>query len=348
MKTTTTTLSFMKLAAAGAAAAMAVGISACSAAAPGTHGTGRAATATVVRQNAGGARTQVTPAERARALTVFRAANRAGHLGNVSLSQIASTLPSDLPQVSGNWSGYEVLSARTGRPALSASGTWVVPTVTPPGPGRPGYSSVWVGIGGNCLDAACHEPDHSLIQLGTSQDVSASGQAQYYAWYETLPKAETPLPSLAIAPGDIVSAGLSARGAATPDGQVWLLWLIVRSPSGQVQRWTKVISYDSSLASAEWIVEGPSAVCGGHLGELPLAQYHTVAFTHLLVNGTAPSLGLPNLIIGYDPYGELSIPAPVSLLHGRTATYFVPFLPSGARQAQGKAACQATLTAAAG
>jgi len=345
MKASISTLTLTKL----AAAALAAGLSACSAGSgagsPGAHHTAHRATA--ARPDAGGTMTRVTPAERARALTAFRSAGPAGRAGNISLAHLLSSLPGDLPQVSGNWSGYQVLSAKTGVAARSASGTWVVPGVSTPGAGKPGFSSIWVGIGGSCLDAACRIPDHSLIQLGTSQDVSATGQAQYYAWYETLPRTETPLPQLSIAPGDSVSAGLSALGAASSGGQNWRLWLVVRSPSGAVQRWSKVVTYDSSLASAEWIVEGPSASCGGHVGELPLADYHRVTFSHLLENGVAPGLGLPNLIIAYDPYGQLSIPAPASLplLHVNTGTYFLPFVPKGTAQTQGRAACQSTVGA---
>ena len=291
--------------------------------------------------------THVTPAERARALTAFRTASPAGRAANISLAHLLSSLPGGLPQVSGNWSGYQVLSAKTGVAARSASGSWVVPAVNTPSAGKPGFSSIWVGIGGSCLDAACRIPDHSLIQLGTSQDVSASGQASYYAWYETLPQNEIPLPQLSIAPGDTVSAGLAALRQAASGGQVWQLWLVVRSPSGAVQRWSKVVTYGSSLASAEWITEGPSANCGGHIGELPLADYHRVTFSHLLENGAAPSLGLSNLLIAYDPYGQLSIPAPASLplLHVNPGTYFLPFVPKGTAQTQGRAACQSTVGA---
>lgn len=338
MKTLTTTLRFTKLGAAVAAVAVIIGISACGSATSGAHGKTHPAGTAAARPNAGGGMTHVNPAERARALTAFESGNPADHIGNISLGRILSTHSADLPQVSGNWSGYEVLSARTGQAARSASGTWVVPAVNSPGAGKPGFSSVWVGVGGDCLDAACQTPDHSLIQLGTSQNVSASGQASYSAWYETLPQAETLLPALSITAGDTVSAGLTDRGA-TSTGQSWLLWMTVQSPSGHVQRWSKVISYDSSLSSAEWIVEGPSEICGGHIGELPLADYHSVAFSRLLENGAVPSLGLPDLVIGYDPYGQLSIPAPASLLHGRTSTYFLLFLPKGNAQAQGRAAC---------
>jgi Peptidase A4 family len=351
MKTSISTLTLTKLAAAAGAAALAAGLSACSAApahgagsSGGQHGTRPATTA---QPNAGGTMTRVTPAERTRALTAFRTANPAGRAANVSLSHLLSSLPGDLPEVSGNWSGYQVLSAKTGVAARSASGTWVVPAVTVPSAGKPGFSSTWVGIGGSCLDAACRIPDHSLIQLGTSQNVSSTGQAQYYAWYETLPQTETPLPQLSIAPGDTVSAGLEALRQAPSGGQVWQLWMVVRSPSGAEQRWSKIVTYDSSLASAEWITEGPSADCGGHIGELPLADYHQVTFSNLLENGAAPDLALPNLIIAYDPYGQLSIPAPASLplLHVHPGTYFLPFVPKGTAQTQGRAACQSTADA---
>jgi hypothetical protein len=347
MKTFTTTMTFSKLAGTAAAAALAIGISACSSTgtssahaskSPGAAAHGAAAP----HPNPGGAMVHVTPAERTRALTAFKSSNPAGHTASIDISRLLS--PNDLPEVSGNWSGYQVLSAKTGHAARSASGTWVVPAVTSPSAGKPGFSSIWVGVGGSCLNAACTIPDHSLIQLGTSQDASASGQPSYDAWYETLPQVETPLPQLSIVPGDTVSAGLSVRGPAASGGQSWLLWLNVRSPSGSVQRWSKIVSYDSSLASAEWIVEGPSAVCGGHVGVLPLANYHTAMISRLLENGAAPSLGLSNLIIGYDPYGQLSIPTPASLplLHGRTTTYFLPFVPKGAAQTQGRAACETT------
>jgi hypothetical protein len=306
----------------------------------GTHGSSHGVTTVAHRGvpsvGPGGAvLAHVTPAERARALAALRSVAPGARYG--SAARMSPSLPGGLPQVSGNWSGYEVHAARTGTAARSVSGTWVVPSVTSPGAGKPGYSSIWVGVGGDCLDAACHVPDRSLIQLGTAQDVTASGQASYEAWFETLPQDATPLPQLHVAPGDIVTAQAAARGPAEGGGQAWQLSLTVRTPAGSVEQWSNTIDYDSSLSSAEWIVEGPSADCGGHLGELPLADYHTVSFSHLLENGTAPALGLGDDIIGYDPYGQLSIPMPG--LAGRTATYFLPFVPKGSAQTQGRATC---------
>jgi hypothetical protein len=337
------------VAAAAAGIALALGLGACS-----TGSTTPAAPARSAHfasggagANPGGATIVATPGQRARALTALRAADPAGaretqQAGvNGALSHLLSSLPAaELPEVSRNWSGYQVLSARTGRAATSASGSWVVPAVTVPGHGEAGYSSIWVGVGGSCLDAACHVGDRSLIQLGTSQFVSPSGQARYFAWYELLPAASVPVPALPVAPADTVSASLAVRGAPLPSRQTWVLSITVTAPSGTVRHWSKTVTYASSLASAEWIVEGPSTLCNGRVGELPLADYHTASFSHLAENGAPPAIGPSNLIVGYDPYGELSLPAPSFLLHGKTATYFVPFAPRGAAQAAGRAVCE--------
>ena len=133
--------------------------------------------------------------------------------------------------------------------------------------------------------------------------------------------------------------GPGAYNAAGSPAQTWVLSITVESASGGVEQWSKTLSYASSLASAEWVTEGPSASCNGSIGELPLADYHSVGFSHLEENGATPSIGMSNLVLGYDPYGELSLPAPSFLLKGKTATYFVPFVAKGTALAQGKATC---------
>jgi Peptidase A4 family len=340
MSTSTKTHRFTKVAAAAAAAALAIGISACSAGSSahsqtaGKAGKARGTAAMVRQAHPGGVVRPATPAQRARALKAFEH----GHNATVS----ASGLSSFLPGVTQNWGGYQVMAAKTGQPAQSASATWVVPTVATPSPGKEGFSAVWVGIGGECRDVACHVEDTSLIQLGTLQLVSASGQTVYVPWYETLPQSETPLFQLRIMPGDTVSAGLAVIGApagsVATNGQTWRLWMTIRSPSGAVQQWSKIVSYDSSEASAEWIVENPTIFCHGQPGASPLANYHSVTFSNLRENGSAPNLGLSNLVIDYDPYGQLTLPTPTLLLH-RTSTYWVPFVPKGSQQTQGRAGC---------
>ena len=332
--------------------------------------------------NPGGAMHQANASQRKRALSSFGVYNPVGVWGGrtynlhhasewSALSRLLSRLPAaDLPEVSNNWSGYQVLSARTHVAATSAAGTWVVPKVKAPSASMDGYSAIWVGIGGSCLDPSCTRTDQSLIQLGTSEDASPTGQSLYEAWYEVLPAAEVVIPSLEIAPGDKVSASLHTVGSpvkgynpanggwggraynpvaggvwgggtynATSSPETWVLSISVKSPSGASERWSKTLAYASSLASAEWIVEGPSTSCNGSIAEEPLADYRSVGFEGLQENAKAPSFGLSNLVVGYDPFGELSLPVPSFLARGKTATYYLPLVAKGGAEARGKASC---------
>lgn len=109
--------------------------------------------------------------------------------------------------VTQNWSGYAVANFETHKTYSSASGTWVVPTVTPAGV-APGYSSSWVGIGGYCESTTCTAVDSSLIQLGTDQFVSSTGVVSYSAWYELLPTGPVTIP-LTVKAGETVTASLA-------------------------------------------------------------------------------------------------------------------------------------------
>src|SRR4051794_30938567 len=89
-----------------------------------------------------------------------------------------------------NWSGY----AKTGS-YTTATGRWVVPSVA--ATKSASYSSQWVGIDGfNNSD---------LIQTGTEADYY-NRSAHYNAWWEILPAAETPISSMTVRPGDVMSA----------------------------------------------------------------------------------------------------------------------------------------------
>ena len=119
--------------------------------------------------------------------------------------------------ISTNWSGYVVANYQTGVKYTSASMSWVVPAVSygqsTDTTSSTQYSANWVGIGGFCANLLCTRGDHTLIQLGTEQDVSPSGATNYYAWYEVLPQAETPLnpTSFPVHPGDLMTASLSCQ-----------------------------------------------------------------------------------------------------------------------------------------
>jgi hypothetical protein len=212
--------------------------------------------------------------------------------------------------VSSNWSGYAVANYQTGQKYTSAQLTWVVPAVaygsSTDTTSSSEYSANWVGIGGFCLNALCTRGDRTLIQLGTEQDVapSPSNATQYYAWYEMLPAAETPLPSnYVVKPGDTITASLACVAACTARKQSWQLTITNQTEGWN---WTTKVGYGSSLASAEWIEEAPYSG-----GILPLADFGTASFSATSgADGATPSLSLStNGIEMQDPWGQTSTPS---------------------------------------
>jgi hypothetical protein len=119
--------------------------------------------------------------------------------------------------------------------------------------------ATWVGIGGvNSRD---------LIQAGTQDVASGTGQSQFQAWIEMLPAPSQQIP-LAVAPGDSVTVSITQQAA----GNMWLI-SFKNNTSGQTYQTT--VQYTSSLSSAEWIEEAPS----GPNGLAPLDNFGSVAFS---------------------------------------------------------------------
>ena len=213
---------------------------------------------------------------------------------------------------SSNWSGYEVAYYQTGQKYTSAQLTWVVPTVfygsSTDSTSSSEYSANWVGIGGFCENVLCTKGDRTLIQLGTEQDVSPSGTTNYYAWYEMLPQAETQIQSLAVRPGDVMTATLSCGTTCSRRTQTWLL-IMTNNTTGAT--WSGSFSYASAQLSAEWIEEAPYSG-----GILPLANFGTANFRATSgAGGLTPSLSVAqNGIQLADPWGQTSNPsAPTAL-----------------------------------
>jgi hypothetical protein len=226
---------------------------------------------------------------------------------------------------SGNWSGYAVANFQTGVTYSSAQASWVVPSVQydSNGGGSIQASGTWVGIGGFCQNKLCTRVDHTLIQLGTEEDVAQDGTTTYSAWYEMLPNPETPISGFTVNPGDVITASLSVVPSAAPvlaaaggkpggrsSGQTWALTLTNKTTT---QIWTMNVPYKSSLLSAEWIEEAPS-LSGG---TLPLAKYSSpltfdpdaVSDPDLSANGGLVTLSPTNAIVMLNPYGEYSNPS---------------------------------------
>ena len=161
-----------------------------------------------------------------------------------------------------NWAGY-VAQSNTGQNFSSVSGSWTEPSVSA-GSGQ-SYSAFWVGLGG------ASQQSQSLEQVGTSADV-VNGQTQYYAWYELLPAAETPL-NLAIHTGDHISARVTVNGTNVT---------VALSDQTTGQSVTKTLQMSNpDTSSAEWIAEAPATA--GQYGAdqvLPLADFGKVTFTN--------------------------------------------------------------------
>jgi hypothetical protein len=185
---------------------------------------------------------------------------------------------------SSNWSGYQINKA-----ALYAQTGWNVPTVVAPNPGystRGYWSTTWSGIGGGFNGGS-----GALIQSGTAQDVSQSGVASYYAWYEIVNPGgvgdtggEVKVTNLPIHPGD--NAG-SVTIFNPSTGQATIgVCNFSYGTGGTCINFTRTSGAPSP--TAEWIVEAPY-----NGGVLPLANFGSVLFYHGCWTLVVPKQGDP-------------------------------------------------------
>ena len=138
------------------------------------------------------------------------------------------------------WSGYMVAPDSQSPLVTSVSASWTVPQVKPSENNT--FSGVWVGIGGYGED--------TLIQTGTEQEY-IHGRVSYYAWYELLPTHLVRIPSLHVRSGDLITASVSLVS------QNANRWSIEINDVTRGEQFKKVVVYNSSMQSAEWIVERP-------------------------------------------------------------------------------------------
>jgi peptidase A4-like protein len=181
---------------------------------------------------------------------------------------------------SSNWFGYNKALLPKAQLFKSISGDWDVPVATQHTPGESENSSVWLGIGGGCFESTCLQSDPTLIQTGTEEDVDASGNATYDAWYELIPAPELKITTMTVHPGDHMHAELTKA-----DGDVWHIRLVDQSTG---QQFSKVVPYPSTSDTAEWIAETPLLITGATFAALP--NLSTVHFTNLKLNGKNPNL----------------------------------------------------------
>ncbi|HUC88320.1 MAG TPA: G1 family glutamic endopeptidase [Candidatus Binatia bacterium] len=173
---------------------------------------------------------------------------------------------------SSNWSGY---MATTGS-YTGISGSWNATNAT--GNGRTtSADSTWIGIGG--VTSA------DLIQVGTQNIISASGQISTAAFYELLPDSSDTITNLTVSPGDSISASLSEIS----NGQ----WTIDITDNTDAESYTITVSYTSLLSSAEWIEEDPSY---SFRQQIPFDNFQEASFTNssTIVGGITDSIAASN------------------------------------------------------
>ena len=172
------------------------------------------------------------------------------------------------------WSGYIAASdIHDFSPVVSGvSASWTVPQVDPSE--NDTFSGVWVGIGGY--------GEETLIQVGTEQEY-VNGRAVYYAWYELLPEYLVRITNFQIRPGDTIAASISIINENTST------WSIKLNDVTRGGRFEKVVVYNSSMLSAEWVVERPKV--NGNVSTL--ANFGNVTFTgcQATLDGVTGSIG---------------------------------------------------------
>jgi hypothetical protein len=184
---------------------------------------------------------------------------------------------------SNNWFGYQQGLLEQGTKTFnSITGDWTVPTATQHTTGQAENSSDWIGIGGGCVDANCTVTDNTLIQTGTEQDVSATGQASYSAWWEVIPGPSIAI-SMTVAPGDHMHSSIAET---IPDSNVWVITLqdVTRG-----ETFSQTIPYSSTHATAEWIEETP-LIIGTNAGFAALPNLTSPVFDLATVNGAPAAL----------------------------------------------------------
>ncbi|HET7060461.1 MAG TPA: G1 family glutamic endopeptidase [Candidatus Saccharimonadales bacterium] len=167
-----------------------------------------------------------------------------------------------------NWSGYLATNAAF----TSVSGSWTATNAAGNGAST-SADSTWIGIGG--------VTSGDLIQVGTQNIISASGNRTTSAFYEMLPAASINITSMTVTAGDSMSASVSEIGSS-----VWSISITDNTTGGS---FTKTVSYGSSLSSAEWIEEDPS-YAGGSL--VPFDSFNEAVFTSAsaVANGATVNL----------------------------------------------------------
>jgi Peptidase A4 family len=177
---------------------------------------------------------------------------------------------------SGNWSGYALTG--TG-PYQSVSASWTQPAVDC-AKTRTGYAAFWVGLDGDTTD--------TVEQTGTEADCE-SGTAVYGAWYEMYPRDSYSLLE-PVSAGDSFTASVTYLGKGLFGLTKWFKLTLSDTTKGWSRSVIRLLA-SAQLGSAEAIAEAPSSIAE----ILPLADFGTVGFSGLTVDGSVVSSSTPGV-----------------------------------------------------
>ncbi len=169
---------------------------------------------------------------------------------------------------SSNWSGYFA----SGGTYTSVSASWKATSPTGNGVSN-SADSTWIGIGGITSS--------DLIQMGTENTVSASGQVSSAAFYELLPNSAIFIPSLTITPGDSITCNITEQSANQ--------WTMSLTDNTTAKSFSISTSYTSTNSSVEWIEEDPSYTSGQ---QVPMDNFVSVNFSGASTVSSGTTLNL--------------------------------------------------------
>ncbi|MHB1500010.1 MAG: G1 family glutamic endopeptidase [Candidatus Dormibacteria bacterium] len=164
-----------------------------------------------------------------------------------------------------NWSGYFMGDG----PYTQVSGTFSVPSLYQGQSNS--YMAEWAGIDG--------ASNSNLIQAGIVETQDPSNPSNFYIvpWWEILPSPETPITTMTVAPGDLLTITIAQQSGSS--------WSISLLDTTNGQSFTTVQTYTGPLSSVEWIVEAPQV----NGAQSTLADYTTTSFTNLAETGPISS-----------------------------------------------------------
>jgi hypothetical protein len=187
-----------------------------------------------------------------------------------------------------NWSGYAATGGSGAFTSVSAS--WVQPALTCTS--KTTYSSFWVGLDGYNNSA--------LEQTGTEADC-IGGQAEYGAWWEVLPAAESPY-SVTVKAGDSLTASVTDNGNGT----------FTMTLTDSTEGWTKTTTHAGSSgyqdSSAEVIAEATEV--NGKIANL--SDFGSVTFNNATANGTSLGSYSPTEIVMASNRDTKALPGSLS------------------------------------